>query len=98
MDLINYSVKDFILNESFQKWILQTDIEAKLFWEDWLNTHPDKIELITEARSMIQSITETHEQNLEGECDEVWRMITESIHDLDSDAMIKKIREIENTP
>jgi transmembrane sensor len=55
MDLINYSVKDFLLNESFQKWILELE-EVNIFWEDWLNAHPDKISLITEAKSAIQSI------------------------------------------
>ena len=49
MDLINYSVKDFLLNES---------------------------------KSEIQSITESNEKNLTHERDQVWNMITASIHDL----------------
>ena len=82
MDLINYSVKDFVLNESFQKWILEPDLEANIFWEDWLNTHPDKIELIREAKLMIQTIKESQEKELTREADQVWNMITESMHDL----------------
>jgi len=97
MDLSNYSIKDFVLNESFQKWVLEPDVETEAFWEDCLNAHPDKIELITEARSTIQSIKETNKKDVTYECDQVWNMITESIQDLEREAMIKKIKEIENT-
>ena len=41
MDLINYSVKDFVLN-----------------------AHPDKISLITEAKSAIQSVIEVYEKKM----------------------------------
>jgi transmembrane sensor len=97
MDLSNYAVKDFVLDESFQKWILEPDVESKIFWEDWLNAHPDKIELITEARSTIQFMREIHEKDLARERDQVWNMISESIQDLEREAIIKKTKEIENT-
>ena len=89
MDLSNYAVKDFILNESFQKWTLEHDVEATVFWENWLNAHPDKTELIAEARSTVEAIKETIDKNLTSECDHVWQMITESVHDLDRDAIIR---------
>jgi hypothetical protein len=56
MDLISYSVRDFVLN-----------------------AHPDKIALITEATSAIQSITASNEKNLTRERDQVWNMIITSI-------------------
>lgn len=95
MDLINYSVKDFVLNESFQKWILEPDEEVKTFWEGWLNAHPSKTELIREARSTILFMKETNEKNLVRECDQVWDMITSSIRDLERDATTK-IKETES--
>jgi hypothetical protein len=97
MDLSNYSVKDFVLNESFQKWILEPDVDTKVFWEDCLNTHPDKMESITEARSTIQLIKEAQEEDVTHERDQIWNMITESIEDLEREAIIKKIKETENT-
>ena len=97
MDLSNYTVKDFVLNESFQKWILEPDIEATIFWEDWMNAHPDKIELIREAASTIESLRTANEKDLTTEFDQVWNMITESIHTLEAEAIMKKINEIQNT-
>lgn len=69
--------------------MLEPDLEGKAFWENWLNEHPDKIELIAEARSTIELIKESYERNLAGELDEVWLRITESIHYSDKDAMTK---------
>jgi hypothetical protein len=83
MDLTNYSVKDFVMNESFQKWILEPDEEVNIFWEDWLNSHPDKEALISEARSTILAISEAYEKSVTYECDLVWNMITASMHDLE---------------
>jgi hypothetical protein len=96
MELSNYSVADFVLNESFQKWILESDDEAKVFWEDWLTVHPDKAEVISEARITIQSIRDAYETKPIREYGEVWNRITASIHVLESDEIMKKIKEIEN--
>jgi hypothetical protein len=95
MDLINYSVKDFVLNESFQKWILESDEEAKAYWEGWVNAHPNMTELIREARSTILFMKEANEKNLRRESDQVWNMITASIRDLERDPT-KKIKAIES--
>jgi len=62
MALINYSINDFLLNESFRKWILEPDEEVNIFWEDWLHAHPDKIALIIEAKLVIQSIITANEK------------------------------------
>lgn len=89
MDLINYSVKDFMLNESFQKWILEPDEGVNVFWEHWLAAYPDKAELVREATSMILSIKEAHEKNIRPEFNEVWHMITTSIHDSEGDLLMR---------
>jgi len=69
MELINYSLKDFVLDESFQKWILGPDDDLNIFWEDWLNLHPAKKQLVTEARSMILMIRAANEKDLTHERD-----------------------------
>jgi hypothetical protein len=93
MDLENYSVKDFVLNESFQKWILEHDEDARIFWEDCLSAHPVKADLMREARSVVLLIKEGNNKHLTRERDQVWRMILESIHQADRDPTTK-IREI----
>jgi transmembrane sensor len=89
MDLINHSVKDFMLNESFQKWILDPDEGVTVFWEEWLAAYPDKAELVREATSLILSLKEAHEKDLKPESNEVWNMITASIPDIEGDLSMK---------
>lgn len=92
MDLENYSVKDFVLNESFQKWILEDDEEARIFWEEFLNAHPGKADLICEAKSAVLSLRNANDKQLTREPDQVWQMILKSIDHADPDPA-KKISE-----
>jgi transmembrane sensor len=95
MDPKNYSIKDFILNESFQKWILERDEEASNSWEGWLKENPGKAEVIREARSIVLAIRKANEKQLTRQRDEVWEMIMETTHHLDGDPAIK-IKEIQS--
>ena len=95
MDLTNYTIKDFVLNESFLKWILEPDEGSRDFWEKWLNANPDKTDLITAARSMVLSIKGVNEKKLTHEQDEVWEMISRSIHQSNRDSAIN-IKEIQS--
>jgi len=75
MDYADYSVKDFILDESFQKWVLQPDDAICTFWNSWLELHPEKQSVVDEARSTIQSIGFRKEHPTQQDLSEVWQNI-----------------------
>lgn len=77
MDLSNYVVKDFVLNESFQKWILQPDDEIQFFWTNWLTDHPEKYDVIMEAKLFIQNIRASIEEHVDDF--DVWNEINDSL-------------------
>jgi hypothetical protein len=79
MDFSNYSARDFVLNESFQKWILDPDEKTGAFWEDWINSHPHQSEMIEEAKTTIQGIKSVMEKNAACARDEVWDRIMKDI-------------------
>jgi hypothetical protein len=79
MDFSNYSARDFVLNESFQKWILEPDEKTRAFWEEWTIANPDKSETIEEARTIIQSIKSTLEKNIKCDRDEIWERLMKDI-------------------
>jgi hypothetical protein len=79
MDFSNYSARDFVLNESFQKWILDPDEETHAFWDDWVIEHPEKAEMIEEARTIVQNIKSVIEMNVKCDRDEVWERIMKDI-------------------
>jgi transmembrane sensor len=95
MNFSNYSAKDFILDETFQKWTLESDREAKIFWDKWLNEHPDKADIITEARITILTIRDAFEKNVSNDQAQVWDRIANSIQT--DEAILRQIRETENT-
>jgi transmembrane sensor len=79
MDFSSYSAKDFVLNESFQKWILDPDEETTAFWEDWIVKHPHRSENIEEARTIIRNIRSVIEKHVACDRDEVWDLLMKDI-------------------
>jgi ferric-dicitrate binding protein FerR (iron transport regulator) len=49
-----YTEEDFIKDEYFQKWILDPDPMVRSFWENWLDKHPGKRDIIEFAANMIR--------------------------------------------
>lgn len=53
MNFDDYSAEDFALDTHFQQWVQQPDPENERFWQNWLVQHPDKKELVQEARQIV---------------------------------------------
>lgn len=60
----NYSITDFMQDESFLQWVTQPDERSDKFWTAWLEQHPDKREEVEEARWFILHIRELAENPL----------------------------------
>jgi hypothetical protein len=84
------TTKDFLLNESFQQWILEPNEENRCFWVTWLANHPEKREAILEARSLLKIVHSSHHA-VHADCmSEVWESISNSIEEFDLEALQKK--------
>jgi len=79
MDFSDCPARDFVLNESFQKWIIEPDEETCAFWEEWTTKHPHRSETIAEARAMIQNIKSVIEKKVACDRDEVWERLMKEI-------------------
>jgi transmembrane sensor len=54
---VNFAVNDFVTDDYFQYWVAHPGEEsARLFWEGWLQQHPEKREDVEEARAILESI------------------------------------------
>ncbi|MDP4289881.1 MAG: FecR family protein [Bacteroidota bacterium] len=56
METKNYATVDFILNESFQRYVLNNNQEDAKYWADWLIENPDAADAFQEARSLVSFI------------------------------------------
>ncbi len=56
MKYTNYTEEDFIMDEYFQKWILDDNREVQSFWENWLQENPAKKHVVDKAAGFIKTI------------------------------------------
>jgi ferric-dicitrate binding protein FerR (iron transport regulator) len=51
-----YDISDFVMDEDFIRWIHEQREEDNLFWNTWLQQHPDKHLVVATARRIVESI------------------------------------------
>lgn len=56
MKYLDYTVVDFLKDEYFVQWVKRPDQETNLFWESWIQNHPEKRDQIRQAREVIEHI------------------------------------------
>ncbi|MFT4031500.1 MAG: FecR domain-containing protein [Siphonobacter sp.] len=66
---------NFVLNDSFRRWALYG--EDELFWQGFLLKHPDSVDAIEAARTIVQQLAleETDEEEVSAYEEEVWNQI-----------------------
>ena len=75
-DFLRFSVKDFILDESFQHWINNPSQMPSSEWEEWLTIHPERVSVVEKARSFISVISEGLDEDVElEEAEESWMAV-----------------------
>ena len=52
----SFTLSDFTTDPFFQDWVILQEGEAAMFWDDWLERHPEKAEIIREARMLLESV------------------------------------------
>ncbi|MBO9202627.1 MULTISPECIES: FecR family protein [Niastella] len=51
-----YDISDFVIDEDFIRWVHEQREEDNLFWNTWLQQHPDKHLVVATARRVVESI------------------------------------------
>ncbi|MBK5194453.1 MAG: FecR domain-containing protein [Proteiniphilum sp.] len=53
---VAFTTEEFVLDDDFMRWVLQTDEESDRFWKAFLLQHPEKREELEEAVYIIRSL------------------------------------------
>jgi ferric-dicitrate binding protein FerR (iron transport regulator) len=53
MNIEDYSTEDFACDHSFQQYCREEDESSIAFWTEWINQHPEKSDLISEAKQLV---------------------------------------------
>jgi transmembrane sensor len=54
MPYSHHIADDFALDNKFQQWVLNPDENNNRFWQEWMNTHPEKRQEIEEAIELVR--------------------------------------------
>ncbi len=55
MNYEDFKLEDFLSCEEFRDWVIRPTASSHQFWEKWMQGHPEKREVILEARELIKS-------------------------------------------
>lgn len=75
MDYQNYSTEQFVGDEEFNRWVKNPTPNDRIFWKNWLQCHPEKIQQVTLAKEIIVSINFTNQEPSNEDYDEVLQNI-----------------------
>lgn len=56
MKYLNYTVEDFVLDKDFRQWVIKPNKELNLYWQNWLEEHPEKREVVRQAVEIIMHL------------------------------------------
>lgn len=56
MDYKNFDIEDFLANEEFVRWVTDPTKDLDIFWNKWLEAHPDKKEDALRAKELLTGL------------------------------------------
>jgi ferric-dicitrate binding protein FerR (iron transport regulator) len=56
MDGRDWQLDDLLGNDHFREWVRDPESPSRLYWEEWVKQHPDREDLLQEARLIIGSL------------------------------------------
>jgi len=69
------TVDDFVLNAEFRNWVLKPGASTNIFWEKWLEGHPDKKENFMRAVKVVQAMGRIDYQAEDEFSENIWKKI-----------------------
>lgn len=75
MDISNYTVEDFVLDKEFRLWVLSTNSESNIIWEQLLNENPSQFDNVKIAREILLNLTIEKHSITELESRKLWEII-----------------------
>jgi ferric-dicitrate binding protein FerR (iron transport regulator) len=52
------SIDDLLASELFRKWIIDKDEDAAIFWSQWIEQNPARLEWVATAKAIIEALTQ----------------------------------------
>jgi transmembrane sensor len=56
-----HQLEELLANKSFKDWVLKGDSSQQAYWEEWQAGHPDRVELLLQAKTILLELDSTHQ-------------------------------------
>lgn len=77
-DYSQYSINEFVLDESFRQWVLQPDEESMTFWHNFMLKHPEKQAMIDEAASLLLHLNVRFHDLTDASQERIWQVLDQT--------------------
>lgn len=82
MDYSKFTVKDFLTDDYFLRWVNQNDPEAEKFWNLFLTLHPETKSKIDQAREFALRLKQAEQTSFsENQVDEIWKSVQQRMEE-----------------
>jgi transmembrane sensor len=79
MNYLSFEPEDFAADASFIRWVREPDEETEAYWQNWLQTHPYKVQDVALARQLVLLLaTDTDAEPTEPVVRKMWQHIQDS--------------------
>ncbi len=78
MNYENYSIEQFVADEEFRRWVKNPTKNDIVFWNNWLQCHPNRVQRVNLAREIILSMRFSNEDPSSADYEEVLHNILKS--------------------
>ena len=76
----NKNIHDLIRDPSFLNWVNQSDSKDVAKWEKWRRAHPDQMELMEDARMLVNGFDFKSSQVPDNQIDKSWNKFSSSLN------------------
>jgi transmembrane sensor len=81
MHFNQYVAEDFVMEDSFRNWVLESDSPHRFFWESYLTEHPDQKNDILDAKNLVLALNSLQQETPAQETvDSMWQKIMAEIN------------------
>ncbi|MBO0948076.1 FecR family protein [Fibrella forsythiae] len=78
-DYSQYTIRDFVLDESFRRWVLQPDEETMSFWHTFMLRHPERQLVVDDAASLLLHLRANYDDLTDASYERI-RVILDQAH------------------
>ncbi len=83
-DYSTYDATELAQDDSFIRWVRGSEADAR-FWAQWLSEHPDREDVVAEARRLVQALKFEETAPPSGQIDDLWSRIDQAIDETEEE-------------